>query len=186
MAVYSIFDGGTRNNSANFSMYPSVNTAGVPPQGYADHQRARLYSVTKVIDLRPLVNTGVGGGKDVALLGYLQDNAITFAANDDLDSILLLPKTVYQGMSYEVIQPLAGVTFTIYRQSVGTGTPYFAGVSGATAGYNYTTTAVGAPLITTQDMVRVRFTAVPANFGANSQFAMKVNLFTLALDNGNA
>lgn len=190
MADYLIFDGGTRNSSGGFYQYPSVNTAGVPPMGYADHQLSKRYTVSKHIDLRPIQNWGINSTKDVALPYYMMQNSITFAAGDTIETHLLLPKSVLTAVSYEVYADglLTGGTFRLYRNSVGSGTTYFTGISTAAAGYGFTSTAGSMPvLLTAQDYITLEFTAVPAgNITWNCGLHMRVDAQVLLLDNGNA
>lgn len=116
MATHKIFDGGNRSNSATNQMLPNGTSPATcnPAYSYADHQRERRYGVTKRLDLRARVPYG-GGGKDQSLVCYLKDNPI--AVGDEIDTHLLLPNTVFTGLSYGVSQGLFGFTFEIKVKS---------------------------------------------------------------------
>lgn len=189
MADRIIYDGGTRNSSATFEQYPSVNTSGVPPQSYADHQRAKIFDVRKVIDLRPMQNWGTAGNKDVALPYYMKNNSITFAVADTIQTNLIVPQTVLERVGYQVYADgvLAGATFRLYLASVGSGTTFFTGISTAAAGYNVTYSALSMPrLFTAQDTITLEFQTAAAALTYNCGLHMAVFMRVSTLDNGNA
>lgn len=180
--LFNIFSGGNASNGTH-QIFPSANTDGNPPMGYADHQRSRSYTVTRVLDFRKKQNFGNNSRIDQATDFYL--SSVTPPANgDSLVTHLIIPKTKIKAVFYEVVVPAAGFNFDIKSQ-IG-GTVFFAGVSGAAAGYGLLDTEAGMPaLFTVQDYLDVLVNAIPTGGFHNSGLLMYVSMKVEDYDNGN-
>jgi hypothetical protein len=196
MAIHKIFEGGNASNRTTNQMLPSGTTppACNPPYSYADHQRERSYGVTRRIDLRAAVPYGKGG-KDQSLVCYFRDHPV--AANDELQTHLLLPSTLLLGVSYGIVNPMAGLTFSINLKNEATviASAVDASVVRKNAAgcvlANYVPVAAGAGvMITDEDYLNMVLTAVPTagvlpDCGGGG-LNMWITAHVLDLDHGNA
>lgn len=203
MASHNIYDGGNRSNRVTNQMLPSGTNpvACNPPYHYADHQRTPSFAITKRIDLRPLVPFG-GGGKDQSLRCYFQDNPV--AVGDVLNTHLLLPNSVLLAVSYGIVSPVPGLTFSLSVPGAGLNV-----VSSVNAGVVPTNTAgcklaVYLPVtnpaaysvpgtglfIDDADTLAMTITALPATGllpdCGNAGLEMWITAHVIELDNGNA
>ena len=188
MATYRFYEGGNGSN-ANNAMLPSANNVGVPPMGYADHQKARTYMVTRWLDFRKKQNYGNNSLVDVATPFYVNQLAAAgtpLAATDILSTHLLLPKTKLRSIFYEIVVPAPAFQFDIILES-NPGTPLFNNVSGAAAGYALLDTAASMPaLLTAQDYIGLRIDVLPTGGFVNSGLLMYITAEVLSYDdNGN-
>jgi hypothetical protein len=195
MTTFSIYDGGSRLPSAGPNQYPSTvaPSAENPEYTYADHQRARLYAVTKAIDLRR-TRTGNNGGVKQALLHYFQNNPAP-VAGDLIEVGVLLPNTLLTGVSWGIVSPLPGFTFAIKVKNAATTVQ--ATVSAATVPVNaagspaasYKALASGGLLITDTDFLVLEVLTAPATGLLAAPGTESLNMWVTAhvfdLNNGN-
>lgn len=212
MAQLPIFDGGNASNRGTNMLLPSGQTpnACVPPMGYAEHQRARNYAVTKRIDLRQ-TSPFTGGGQDQSLLCYLADK--TLAVGDELLTHLLLPNTLLSNVSMGLVKAAPGLVFDVVLVNNAIVAPLnsvlFNDIAAVTIPVNAAgcplalhtpISAAGAPaaagggfLIAEQSYLALRIVALPvapqpallATCGGTG-LAMWITAHVTDLDNGNA
>jgi hypothetical protein len=210
MPTYNIFQGGNAVPNSTSAMFPSaVNPSPVnTPRGnysYADHQKSRFYSVTRRIDARGYVPGQLTRGYDNALTCFLRGG--TYVVGDILRTHLLLPNTVLTGVSFQLENPVAGLTFDVIIEgpnpvTVGTITATTTPVNPITGQRGMAWVdqpqiiallAVTRGLITSESYLGLRVTALPVPVApltigqsALNDLVVSMTAHVLDLDNGNA
>jgi hypothetical protein len=179
MAEYNLYMGGYAGNTSN-RLVPQGSAELI--KGYADHQRARDYAVTRQLDFRPPKPWG-GESVTVSLKDYDWYKALIAAGTDIivgdfLNVIAITPNSRLDYISANVVIPKTGLALSVVRRlDAGPGTPatstlaaptavtgYLAATGlGATAGiYTSQQTATATASQINQSFVSLQVTAVPA------------------------
>lgn len=119
MATYALYDGGSVGHQTDQLLYPQSDNTVLRPQPYADHQRAKYYNLTKVLDFRAPTPYG-GGGKDLSFNAYLDSlvaaGTTSLLANDELQLIRFHPNSRLISVHWDILNP-ATFTFTLSVKS---------------------------------------------------------------------
>jgi hypothetical protein len=155
MAIFKLFQGGDAPSAATGVSFPSNVSPASSGQSFADHQRARDYDVTRVLDTRaPTLYASTG--KDRALTNWLKNNAL--AVGDVLQLTWIPANSLIKALSYTVISPLAGFAFDLRVA----GTTAFAAVNAGTVSPSVQYFTMPAGFVTASNQfVELVITALP-------------------------
>ena len=149
MATYEIYQGGPRQQNANFAMLPAATFSASQPYTPAVQQIPVAYAPPRALDF---------SGNDEALSQFLIENPLV--TNDVLGSAPIPKDSLLYGVWWQVKTPLTGVSFSLYLRVAGTN--ILTTTSAATAASGFATPVAPVYLNTGAEMVDVKLDAVPA------------------------
>ncbi len=184
MASINLFLGGDKTASGSFAL-PSVPGTVVNGrtgrQSYADHQRARAYTLTRDLDFRDPAPFG-GQGVSHGLNSWYNENFASLVVTDVLRTHLLLPNTVLKWIAIGVVTPVTGLTADVGVQ--GTSFVELPAVDLGVAAVNFFEFPVGSRRITAVDYVGMELSAIPV--GGFKDLVAWISIGVEDLYNGNA
>lgn len=135
MAEYNLFMGGLAGNTNN-QLVPQNSPCDIT--GYADHQRARSYAVTRQLDFRARVPFGgltvPVDQKDFCWYEALLASGVDVEVGDFLNCIVVTPYSRLEWVEVNVVLPRTGLQLQVLRrQDICPGTPPQSSIALSTA-----------------------------------------------------
>ena len=186
MTIHKIFLGGNRSGLGNVpfsAMLPSdltIPTATPPLVGptvavdYASHKYAHSFQVNRYLDFT--ASSPVLGATSQALWTWYTTKRASLVATDDLEIVMIHPKTKIVQITVDVITPVVGLTFDV-GLAVGGAIASLNAINGSVAGF--TASSILNTMVTVEDRVSINLATIDATAKLDG---LKVNIIVELMD----